>query len=352
MSSVLELLLKTLDDLSTQKLQRLKWYLKNYESISTADIEKAKATDIVDIMVARFTPEGAVKITLDILRKMNENHLAEQLENKHKDVQNAVQISRDAHNVDPNPKSGVTVHAPVFTRNISNPVTFNPSSSSSAVGLVQYYNKTMKKVDPVVKFPSAGLISLSENAGDTGITLRQQYACVLTLDPNTAHPNLFLSERNRKATHVREKQPYPDHAQRFDWEPQVLSQESLTGRCYWEVEWSGRMGVGIVVTYKGTRSKGADNDYSFGRNTRSWQLKCSGFGYIAWHNGCPTNIPFPSSSTKVGVYVDVSAGTLSFYSVSDTHTLTHLHTFNTTFTEPLYAAFLIPTNCSVCLCEI
>lgn len=46
MSSVLELLLKTLDDLSTQKLQRFKWYLKIYESISTADIEKAKATDI------------------------------------------------------------------------------------------------------------------------------------------------------------------------------------------------------------------------------------------------------------------------------------------------------------------
>lgn len=90
MSSVLELLLKTLDDLSTQKLQRFKWYLKNYESISTADVEKAKATDIVDIMVARFTPEGAVKITLDILRKMNENHLAEQLENKHKDGKEGV----------------------------------------------------------------------------------------------------------------------------------------------------------------------------------------------------------------------------------------------------------------------
>ncbi|MGL5902995.1 MAG: SPRY domain-containing protein, partial [Cetobacterium sp.] len=44
-------------------------------------------------------------------------------------------------------------------------------------------------------------------------------------------------------------------------------------------------------------------------------------------------------SNRVGVYVDVSAGTLSFYSVSDT--LTHLHTFNTTFTEPLYAGFKV-----------
>ncbi|XDV33370.1 hypothetical protein PO909_003794, partial [Leuciscus waleckii] len=170
-------------------------------------------------------------------------------------------------------------------------------------------------------------------------------ACVLTLDPNTAHPNLFLSESNRKATHVREKQPYPDHPQRFDWEPQVLSRESLTGRCYWEAEWSGPMGVGIVVTYKGMRSKGVDNDFLFGRNTRSWQLKCSGFGYIAWYNGHPTSISYPSSSRRVGVYLDVPAGTLSFYSVSDTHT--HLHTFNSTFSEPLYAGFLIPTSCSV-----
>lgn len=85
MSSILELLLKTLDDLSSQKLHRFKWFLKNYESISTADIETANATEIVDLMEARFNPERAVEIMLEILRKMNENHLAEQLENKHKD---------------------------------------------------------------------------------------------------------------------------------------------------------------------------------------------------------------------------------------------------------------------------
>jgi len=51
--------------------------------------------------------------------------------------------------------------------------------------------------------------------------------------------------------------------------------------------------------------------------------------------------------------VDVSAGTLSFYSVSDTHTLTHLHTLYTTFTEPLYAGFgLYKINSSVSLCDI
>ncbi len=87
-----------------------------------------------------------------------------------------------------------------------------------------------------------------------------------------AHLNLFLSEGTRKVTHMREKQPYPDHPERFDWQPQVLSPESLTGCHYWEVEWSTRMWVEIAVTYKGTRCTGADNDYAFGLNARSWVL--------------------------------------------------------------------------------
>ena len=61
-------------------------------------------------------------------------------------------------------------------------------------------------------------------------------ACELTLDPNTANRGLSLSEDNRKVTLVREQQSYPDHPERFDCWPQVLCRESLTGRCYWEVE--------------------------------------------------------------------------------------------------------------------
>ncbi|CAL8365928.1 unnamed protein product [Arctogadus glacialis] len=65
-------------------------------------------------------------------------------------------------------------------------------------------------------------------------------ACDLTLDPNTAHRRLSLSEDNRKVTLVGEDQSYPDHPDRFDSWPQVLGREALTGRCYWEVEWGGR----------------------------------------------------------------------------------------------------------------
>ncbi|XP_067296643.1 NACHT, LRR and PYD domains-containing protein 3-like isoform X2 [Pseudorasbora parva] len=168
----------------------------------------------------------------------------------------------------------------------------------------------------------------------------RKYACNLTLDPNTVNSQLMLSEENRKVTHMTEQQPYPDHPERFDTYPQVLCGQSLTGRCYWEVEWTGRV-TGLAVTYKGISRKGV-GDCVFGWNDKSWSLFCSDNSYIVCHNNDRTDLiaPLPPTS-RVGVYVDVSAGTLSFYSVSDTHTLTHLHTFNTTFTEPLYAGFRV-----------
>uniref|UniRef100_A0A673MGC6 Pyrin domain-containing protein n=1 Tax=Sinocyclocheilus rhinocerous TaxID=307959 RepID=A0A673MGC6_9TELE len=84
MTSVPHLLLDTLEGLDSTKLKKFKWHLKNDGIASVADVEKADATDTVELMVARRGQEGAVKITLDILRKMEENHLAEQLQDKHK----------------------------------------------------------------------------------------------------------------------------------------------------------------------------------------------------------------------------------------------------------------------------
>ncbi|XP_048007811.1 NACHT, LRR and PYD domains-containing protein 12-like isoform X3 [Megalobrama amblycephala] len=176
----------------------------------------------------------------------------------------------------------------------------------------------------------------------------RKYAGDLTLDPNTAHPQLVLSDGNRKVKCVEEHQPYPDHAERFDECEQVLCRERLNGRCYWEAEWSGD-DVDISVTYEGISRKGERDDCVFGWNDKSWSLYCSDRGFTVWHNNNRTDIPTVSSSShRVGVYVDVSAGTLSFYSVSDTHTLTRLHTLNTTFTEPLCAGFKVDSSLSLC----
>ncbi len=176
-------------------------------------------------------------------------------------------------------------------------------------------------------------------------------ACAITLDPNTADTQLILSDENKKITGVKDRQLYPDHPERFEHARQVLSVESLTGRCYWEAERSGC--AVISVSYKGISRKRGWRDCSFGANDKSWSLISSDDGFSVHHNMNSTDIPADrSSSNRVGVYVDVSAGSLSFYSVSDTHTLTRLHTFNTTFTEPLCAGFGVYYGFSVSLCDI
>ncbi|XP_056141120.1 NACHT, LRR and PYD domains-containing protein 3-like [Lampris incognitus] len=177
----------------------------------------------------------------------------------------------------------------------------------------------------------------------------RKYACELTLDPNTAHRNLLLSKGNTKVKMVREEQSYPDHPDRFDFWVQVLCRESLTDRSYMEVKWKGVVHIG--VTYRGIRRRGEGDDCVLGFNEKSWNLYCRSGGYTVCHNNRETEICI-SSSDRVGVYLDWSAGTLSFYSVSS-DTLTHLHTFTSTFTEPLYIGFWLgfwSSDSSVCLC--
>ncbi|KAI2644008.1 NLR family CARD domain-containing protein 3 [Labeo rohita] len=82
MASVKRKLYDTLDDLEKEKLKRFKSYLREDGPIPVSELEEAGTTDTVKQMLDRFGPERAVKITLDILKKMNQNHLSEQLENK------------------------------------------------------------------------------------------------------------------------------------------------------------------------------------------------------------------------------------------------------------------------------
>uniref|UniRef100_A0A665T3X3 B30.2/SPRY domain-containing protein n=1 Tax=Echeneis naucrates TaxID=173247 RepID=A0A665T3X3_ECHNA len=171
----------------------------------------------------------------------------------------------------------------------------------------------------------------------------RKYVCELELDTNTIHRNLKLSN-NRKVTNVEEDQLYPDHPDRFNNCPQLLCRNGLTGRCYWEVERSGD--VYISVSYRGIRSKGYSADCVFGHNDQSWSLTCSDDGYSVWHNKRRTFLSSSSVSNRVAVYVDCPAGSLSFYRVSS-DSLIHLHTFNTTFTEPLYPGFKIWFGSSV-----
>uniref|UniRef100_A0A8B9JW23 B30.2/SPRY domain-containing protein n=1 Tax=Astyanax mexicanus TaxID=7994 RepID=A0A8B9JW23_ASTMX len=178
---------------------------------------------------------------------------------------------------------------------------------------------------------------------------QKKYAYKLSLDPNTAHRRLSLSEENRKVEYVGD-QPYPDHPDRFEWWKQVLSAESMTGCCYWEAEWKAEKWIDIAVTYRGIKRKGKLCDSQFRYNNQSWGLHHFSNSYSVFHNSKKICVfPCPHKSNRVGVYLDWPAGTLSFYSISpDTHTPTHMHTLLIRFTEPLYAGFQIHPDSSVC----
>ncbi|XP_063063583.1 stonustoxin subunit beta-like [Engraulis encrasicolus] len=161
-------------------------------------------------------------------------------------------------------------------------------------------------------------------------------SCQLTLDPNTAYYMLRLSEGNRVVEFVTVNPCYPDHPDRFSNVSQVMCSEATSTRCYWEVEWSGY--VYIAVSYKGLKRKGGDYDAKVGYNTNSWALFCHSSVFRFYHNNKITYLPHAQISSRIGVYVDHRAGTLSFYSVN-ANTVTLVHKVETTFTEPLYPAF-------------
>ncbi|XP_026030266.1 E3 ubiquitin/ISG15 ligase TRIM25-like [Astatotilapia calliptera] len=167
----------------------------------------------------------------------------------------------------------------------------------------------------------------------------------LTLDFNTANTSL-LFEGDKKVKCMSKKFLYSHHSDRFINRHQVLSRESLTGCCYWEVVWSGGA-LSVAVSYKNISRTGDES--LFGNNDSSWALECFKNGYELRHNKIRTVISGPQSP-RIGVYVDHRAGMLSFYSVSKTMCL--LHRVQTTFTQPLYAGFWLYVGSCVELCEL
>ncbi|XP_048011788.1 tripartite motif-containing protein 16-like [Megalobrama amblycephala] len=210
--------------------------------------------------------------------------------------------------------------------------------------LEDFCKEELKKISDRGKFTFTNIVPRTRNDF-------LQYSHQLNLDLNTVNKLLCLSERNRVITYTNTEQPYPDHPDRFDgYNLQVLCRESVCGRCYWEIEWSGNNYVYISVSYKSISRKGSGNECGFGYNDQSWSLICSSSSYSFRHNNIHTKLPVKSIINRIGVYVDHSAGTLSFYSVSG-DTMSLIHTVQTTFTQPLYPGFgVYYTGSSVKLC--
>ncbi|XP_053733985.1 NACHT, LRR and PYD domains-containing protein 12-like isoform X2 [Synchiropus splendidus] len=176
----------------------------------------------------------------------------------------------------------------------------------------------------------------------------RRYFRPLSLDPDTAHRRLLLSSNNHTVELVTEDQEYLDHPDRFERCPQVVSRDAVTGVCYWEVEWRGRVSVAVTLR----RDGGKEDESEFGQNRYSWSLSCSDdAGYKVCHNKRETVIQSSEVSHRVGVLMNAPAGVLHFFSVSSGVRLDSLFTS----TEPLYLGFGLReapgSGSSVCVCH-
>ncbi|KAM3605237.1 uncharacterized protein V6R79_022752 [Siganus canaliculatus] len=160
----------------------------------------------------------------------------------------------------------------------------------------------------------------------------------LTLDTNTAHPLLSISDDLRSVARVKNRLPCAAHPERFDHWPQVLTVQTFSsGTHYWELEAEGFWDIGIC--YRSIGRKGKEGN-AFGNNKVSWSLTQQHDRKLAaWHNRRKTRLSYQMSGNRVAVTVDHGAGTITFSEVGTSNNLSHIHTFSTTFSQPVCLGF-------------
>ncbi|KAM5173052.1 E3 ubiquitin/ISG15 ligase TRIM25-like [Mantella aurantiaca] len=155
----------------------------------------------------------------------------------------------------------------------------------------------------------------------------------ILLDEDTAHNILKISD-DRKTVSKSRNQNILETPERFKDYNQVMSSRSfLSGRHYWEVDVHQSRYWTVGMCYPSVDRRAQKS--KIGSSEKSWGLERDDDQYSVIHNGNKIQLPDNISSNRVRIYLDYEAGQISCYSLS--HPIRHLHTFISTFTEPLHA---------------
>ncbi|XP_053904119.1 E3 ubiquitin-protein ligase TRIM39-like isoform X1 [Malaclemys terrapin pileata] len=186
--------------------------------------------------------------------------------------------------------------------------------------------------------PELSAAELKDAYGVPGMMeMLREFTVDVTLDPDTANPNLVLSEDRKRVRHRDTRQDLPDNPERFDLCPCVLGTEGFTGgRHYWEVEVGDKTDwdLGVcreTVSRKGKVTVTPRNGY--------WAIWLWNGEYKA-NNSPSTLLPVSVRPSRVGIFLDYEAGEVSFYNVTNkSHLLTIADTFSGML-RPYFSSYL------------
>ncbi|XP_042244213.1 E3 ubiquitin-protein ligase TRIM21-like [Thunnus maccoyii] len=171
--------------------------------------------------------------------------------------------------------------------------------------------------------------------GEVELKRVQQYAVDVTLDPDTANPDLILSDDGKQVNHGDVKKNLPDNPKRFTRYVNVLGKQSFSsGRFYFEVQVKGKTNWTLGVARESINRKG---EFSLCPQNGYWTILLRNGNEYEACNYPSVRLSLKSQLQKVGVFVDYEEGLVSFYDV-DVAALIYSFT-GCSFTEKLYPFF-------------
>ncbi|XP_018423240.1 PREDICTED: E3 ubiquitin-protein ligase Midline-1-like [Nanorana parkeri] len=180
----------------------------------------------------------------------------------------------------------------------------------------------------------ANIRAVQQTSGVSGVTDK-------LLDVNTAGNYLKISDDRKTASRSTSSQNRPETPARFKLSQVLISQSVTFGQHYWEVDVGGSLICRVGMCYPSIARSGEQS--WIGDNKKSWSLERNYNQYSVRHDSNLIRLPGKVSSNRVRIDLDYEAGWISFYDLCDP--IRHLHTFTTTFTEPLHAALSILEGC-------